>query len=554
MLKRLHIKNYLLIEEIDLDFNPGFSVITGETGAGKSIILGALSLLLGKRADTDVLQNKETKCIVEGHFLIPSNKTNIINLFKNEDLDFDTDTIIRREIIPSGKSRAFINDTPVNLNTLKSISEKIINLHSQQENLALSVADYRMQIIDTAAETEDLLSSYKSNFSELKEVRKSLELEKDKLNKAKQDIDYFTFQIEQLESANLKDDNELEELEKQSGILENAEEIKLALSNSIDIIENENISIESLLRELKSVLGKIAGKYNSADKIIERLDSILIEIRDINAGISEDMEKAEINPELLETVNNRIDQINTLLTKHNAANISELKDKLEHYLSFIKGTESIESNIKDLETKLSASENKCWEFANNLSKLRNSIFSSTEKHIILQLKQLGMPDASFTIENSKSDTLKETGIDNINFLFSANKSGKQEILERVASGGEFSRLMLTLKSLLVKASGISTIIFDEIDTGVSGEIANKMGKIMQQISSQAQVISITHLPQVAALGDYHYKVYKKTKQNITQTSISNLNSDERITEIASMISGERMTVEAIENAKTLLNN
>lgn len=552
MLSRLYIKNYLLIEEIDLDFRPGFSVITGETGAGKSIILGALSLLLGKRADTNVLENKDSKCVIEGNFLISKNNKDLLNLFAREDLDFDELTIIRREIIPSGKSRAFINDTPVNLIVLKNISEKMLNLHSQQENLALSVSDYRMNIIDTAANNIKTLDDYKSKFKELKVVQKGLQIEKEKLAKAKQDIDYYSFQVEQLESANLNSSDELEELEAQSSILENAEEIKHVLSNSINIIENDNISIESLLKELNAGLNKISNKYKSADEIIQRIDSMIIEIRDINDSISEDMDKAEINPELLETVNSRIDLINSLLSKHNAFNIDELKDKLKTYQSFIKSTDDLDLKIKSLEAEIEELNKDCFTTAKELSKKREGVFTSTENHISGQLQQLGMPDAKFKIENTKSDKLQELGVDNIKFLFSANKSGKLEILEKVASGGEFSRLMLTLKSLYVKSSGVSTIIFDEIDTGVSGEIASKMGRIMQEISNNVQVISITHLPQVASVGDSHYKVYKETEENKTKSYIKLLDKEDRITEVASMISGEKMTKEAIENAKILL--
>jgi DNA repair protein RecN (Recombination protein N) len=550
MLSKLFIKNYLLIEELNLDFNPGFSVITGETGAGKSIILGALSLLLGKRADSEVLANKSSKCIVEGIFKM-DNPT-IKQLFEDADIDFDPNTIIRREILPEGKSRAFINDTPVTLSTLKSITEKTTDLHSQHENLALSFSSYRIQIIDTAASTNELFTKYKTVFSELTETSKDLIKAKEELLKSKQDYDYYTFQSEQLNNAALNSDLELEELEEQAGMLDNAEEIKSALINSVNIIDNNEFSLDFLLRKLKSTINKISEEYKHADDIVNRIESIIIEISDINLILSSDIDRAEINPKMLEKINNRIDLIHSLLSKHNAKSISELKLKQTEYESSIQNTEEIENHIKYLESKYEQLKKSCKEIANKLSKKRSKIFPSTEKYITSQLLQLGMPDAVFKINNQTSETLGQNGVDNISFIFSANKSIEPQQLEKVASGGEFSRLMLTLKSLLVKASGISTVIFDEIDTGVSGEIASKMGKIMRLLTANTQVISITHLPQVAALGDYHYKVSKTTNRNKTITTIKLLIEEERINEIASMISGEKMTIQAIENAKILL--
>ncbi|MDD4148591.1 MAG: DNA repair protein RecN [Bacteroidales bacterium] len=552
MLKQLFIKNYLLIDEIKLDFDAGFSVITGETGAGKSIILGAISLLLGKRADTDVLFDKSEKCIVEGSFNL-SNPA-LKDIFDEADLDYDKNTIIRREILPEGKSRAFVNDTPVNLSILKTISEKITNLHSQHENLALSVAEYRMQIIDTTAGTIKTLLDYQKSFDEFKNSVKDLALAKQEFAKAKQEIDYYQFQTNQLETANLDDENELNELEAQSLMLENAEEIKSVLTNSINLIDNNEFSIDSLLGELKSSIVKISSSYNKAEGIVERIDSIIIELRDINEQIADDADKSEINPSLLDKVNSRIDLLNSLLTKHNVLDIEELKQKLVEYRQFISITEEIEQNISNLEVRVKQITAVCTEKAESLSKQRVSIFDTTENYIVNQLKQLGMPHAVFKVQNTISETFSLNGIDNINFLFSANKSVKPQTLDKVASGGEFSRLMLTLKSLLIKASGVSCIIFDEIDTGVSGEIASKMGKIMQDIATDAQVISITHLPQVAALGKNHFKVFKQVIEDKVFTSISKLNSDDRISEIASMISGEKMTVQAIENAKILLQN
>lgn len=552
MLKQLFIKNYLLIDEIKLDFDAGFSVITGETGAGKSIIIGAISLLLGKRADMDVLLNKSQKCIVEGSFDL--SRHDLKDVFNDADLDFDKNTFIRREILSGGKSRAFVNDTPVNLGILKSISEKIINLHSQHENLALSVAEYRMQIIDTTARTTEMLDEYQEKYLELKNSTKYLDEAKNELVKAKQEIDYYQFQTDQLENANLDDNNELDELEAKSKMLENAEEIKSVLAKSMNLIDENEFSIDALLSELKVDIAKIVGSYSNAEDIVERIDALIIELRDINEQIAADVEKAEINPSLLEKVNQRIDLINKLLTKHNAMDISELKLKLIEYRQFISSTVEIEQNISELEEKVKHVTAICLEKAQDLSKQRISVFKKTENYIVSQLNQLGIPHAVFKVQNTITDSFSENGIDNIDFLFSANKSVKPQTLDKVASGGEFSRLMLTLKSLLIKASGVSSVIFDEIDTGVSGEIASKMGKIMQNIANDTQVISITHLPQVAALGKNHFKVYKQVIEDKTSTHILKLSKQDRVTEIASMISGEKMTVQAIENAKILLKN
>lgn len=552
MLSSLSIKNYLLIDKLDLDFNSGFSVITGETGAGKSIIIGAISLLLGKRADTDVLADKGSKCVIEGVFKTDGLK--LESIFKLHDLDYESDTIIRREILKEGKSRAFVNDTPVNLNILKSITEKLVDLHSQHENLALASTKYRLQVIDTAAETKGSQIEFKKNFDILKEINSELKEARLELENAKKDIDYYEFQADQLFEAKLDNENELEELENQSALLENAEEIKSTLQNVTNIIDGSEYSLDSLLSEIKSQLTRIANSYKPTEEILKRIESIIIEARDLNEVLGDDIEKAEINPELLEKVNLRIDLLNNLLTKHIASDIAELKLKLNEYNSHILGTEEIENKISKLEATQKEAIKKCTSLATNLSTKRKKSFPKIEKSITSLLTQLGMSHAVFKIENQLSEELTDNGYDNIKFLFSANKSIQAQTLDKVASGGEFSRLMLALKSLLAESANIPTIIFDEIDTGVSGEIASKMGRIMTKISSAFQVVSITHLPQVAAFGKQHYKVFKTTDKVKSKTNIKLLNSDERITEIASMISGEEMTVQAIENARILLQN
>ncbi len=552
MLKSLSIKNYLLIDSIELTFNSGFSVITGETGAGKSIILGAISLLLGKRADTDVMVDKTAKCIVEATFGITD--TNISKLFSENDLDFELNTVIRREILPEGKSRAFINDTPVNLNVLKIISEKLLDLHSQHENLALGLISYRTQIIDIAAGTTEDLKSYQSVFNEFTAISAELESLKKKLIAVLKESDYYKFQAEQIETAQLGDENELDYLEEQSSLLENATEIKAALGNALKVLDADELSAESFMREAKSLISKLSSKYKQGVAIAERLDSLIIELRDISEQINIDAEKAETNPLLLEKINNRIDLINKLLLKHQVANIAELKQKLSEYNSYLSNADELEEEIKLLTIRQHNSLEKTNKLATALSNKRQKSFPSIEKEITEILKELGISHAVFVIKNDISDEPAIQGFDNINFLFSANKSIAPQQLEKIASGGEFSRLMLTLKSVIAKAAEIPTIIFDEIDTGVSGEIASKMGKIMNTLSTDFQVLSITHLPQVAAMGRTHYKVYKHSDDKRSYTNIKVLNAEERLNEIASMISGEKLSVQAIENAKILLQN
>ncbi|MDR2009414.1 MAG: DNA repair protein RecN [Bacteroidales bacterium] len=552
MLLSLSIKNYLLIDHIDLSFKEGFSVITGETGSGKSIILGAISLLLGKRADSVIMPDKNSKCIIEACFDI--SKQDIKSLFNDLDIDFDNITLIRREILSNGKSRAFVNDTPVNLSDIKLISEKLIDLHSQHENIALSAPNYRLQIIDTIAGTTNLYAEYRETYNTWNNTKQELKNSLTKLEKAKRDVDYYKFQVDQITSAKLEDNNELEYLEVQSSLLENAEEIKESMYSSLNILDGNENSVENSLREIKSFFTKIIKSYKPAEDIVNRIESLIIEIRDINNLISDEAEKAESNPELLQKINSRIDLINNLLLKHNAKNIEELKNKCSEYYNHIQNTEDIENKIEILTKTEQIQYEKANKLAAELSKTREKSFGKIEKHIQELLKELGIEHGIFTIKNNHLQDISIYGLDDIDFLFSANKSIDPQILEKVASGGEFSRLMLAIKSVIADASNIPTIIFDEIDTGVSGEIASKMGKIMKKLSEKFQVISITHLPQVAAFGNTHYKVYKDSSQNRSITNIKVLSGDEKITEIASMISGESLSPQAIENAKILIKN
>ena len=550
MLKSLLIKNYLLIDYINFDFKQGFSVITGETGAGKSIIIDAFSLLLGKRADNIFFHDKENKCIIEANFNLQDNSFE--NFFNDLELDFDTNCILRRELLPNGKSRAFVNDSQVNLSTLKLIAERLVDLHSQHENLALSTADYKLNLIDSIAGTTNKFSEYQANFEKLNNLKSEIKSLQTQLEKTKRDIDYYKFQVEQIETAKLVNVEEMEELENQSNLLENAEDIKNAFSLSLHLLDADENSVETFLREIKNSLNKISRTYKPAQDIQERIESILIEIRDINQTVADEIEKAEANPELLEKVNSRINLINDLFSKHNVANIKELIEKCAEYQNYVSNTENLESKIEELNKEIEKQYSTTAKLAEELSKSRSKSFKEIEQYICNILTELGIKSPVFLVYNEKHNELTNTGLDNITFLFSANKSVEPQVLEKVASGGEFSRLMLALKSLVANISGVSTIVFDEIDTGVSGEIASKMGKIMKRLSEKCQVISITHLPQVAALGQTHYKVFKNTTNNISTTNIEELDFEKRISEIASMISGEVLTTQAIENAKILL--
>lgn len=551
MLKKIRIKNYILIEDISIDFNNCFSVLTGETGAGKSILIDALSLILGKRADAAVLLDKSQKCIVEATFDI--SKINIKYFFEENDLDFDDNTIIRREINSAGKSRAFINDTPVNLNEIKTLTSKLIDLHSQHENLSITDHKYRLGLIDSIAGTISLNAEYQRDYHTFTEEKSKLKTLTEKFNKARADIDYYKFQVEQIENLQLNDPEELTQLEEESAMLENAEEIKTELSRSYYLLGEEENSVEGMLKSIRASLNKISDSYKNAESLISRLESVIIELNDLGAEMSADEEKIEINPPLLEKHNQRIDAINSLLKKHNCANIAELLQVFQDYSDRITDTDELEEMIVKQETVLNKIEENLRKTAGELSDRRQQSFEKIEKAVISTLKGLGMPNANFSIKNQLSSELSTNGYDNIEFLFTANKNTELQILERVASGGELSRLMLTIKSMLAKGLELPTIIFDEIDTGVSGEIADKMASIMQLMAKERQVISITHLPQVAARGENHFKIIKNETGPKTITLVKKLMPEDRINEIASMISGAKTTPQAIENARILLS-
>jgi len=549
MLKTLYIDNYALIENLKIEFNKGLSIITGETGAGKSILLGALSLLTGKRADTSVLFDKEKKCIVEAIFDIK--QYNLDEIFANNQLDYDDILIIRREIQSNGKSRAFINDTPVNLDLLQQISSKIIDIHSQHENLILNDPDFQLKVVDIYAHLEKDLEIYKKNYKNYLEIQKEYKLTLENYNKLKTEIDYYQFLYNELEELNLKE-NEIEELEIELEQLTHAEEIKSYIQSILDYFLSEEFNLLSTFKNIYYLSEKLKKYIPETENFSERIDSIIIELKDIQSEYERLNEKIYLDPDRIEFVNQRLNKIYSLLKKHNVKTDKELidiKNELKTKLDLI---ENSDERLNSLEKHLKENEAELYKKAFELSEKRIKAIPEIEEKITLMLSEVGMPQGKVKIELNRLDNFTERGIDTVNFRFSANKNVPLQDISKVASGGELSRLMLCIKSLLSEKLDLPTIIFDEIDTGISGEIANKVGEIIKNISKNRQVINITHLPQIACKGNYHYLVYKDDSSNRTKTFIKLLSNEEREIEIARMLSGEEITEAALINARELL--
>lgn len=550
MLQSIYIQNYALINELEIDFNKGLNIITGETGAGKSILLGALSLILGQRADTTVLKDKSKKCFVEAQFDI--SKYELKALFEQNDVDYEDITTIRREIANNGKSRAFINDTPVNLTVLKELSTSLIDIHSQHQNLLLGDDYFQLGLVDSFANHKDLLTTYRLKFDEYNQVKSDYNSLVSNADKAKTDLDYLQFQFDQLNDLKLID-GEQEEFEAELEQLTHAEEIKINLSKSISLFTGEDISVISNLKEIRSYIDAISKYIKEGEEVSQRVRSTYLELQDINSELERINERVEHNPERMDFVNERLNSIYSLQQKHKVSTIKELidlKDELEQKISVIT---SYDFETDKLKKRLDECRSKLQGFADQISSNRKLVIPDIEQNVVEILNLLGIPNAAFKIEQEKLDEFLSTGTEMIKFLFSANKNIALEDLSKVASGGEMSRLMLSIKSLFVQTSTLPTIIFDEIDTGTSGEIADKMGTIIKKISENIQVINITHLPQIASKGDYHYLVYKQDNEETTNTYIKQLDQEERINEIAKMLSGENLTDAAIENAKVLLH-
>ncbi len=549
MLKHLSIENYALIEKLYIDFSEGLSVITGETGAGKSILIGALSLILGKRADTQVLLNKSKKCIVEGSFNIKN--YGLDNFFKKYELDYENITILRREINKNGKSRAFINDTPVNLNLLKEFGDKLVDIHSQHNIITLNDSNFQLAVIDNYINHNELINNYKSEYFKYINQKNKLKELIEKENKLKTDQDYFKFQFDELENAQLIE-GEQESIENELEILNHSEEIKSNLFKASQLLNNDENNLINTLTEVNSLIHQLAGYLENLKEIDERLSVSLIDLKDVAAEIEKIESQINFDSAQIEKLNNRLDLIYHLQQKHRITNISELINLKESLYRKLQGITSLDENIRKLRSDLNEQEKTLKKLANKISQNRKKAIPEIEKNIITILSRLAMPDAQIKIIQSNLPDFNRDGIDKIKFLFNANKGGGLNELSKIASGGELSRLMLSVKSLISQRNLLPTIIFDEIDLGVSGDIAGKVGDILLKMSKLMQVVAITHLPQIAGKGNEHLLVYKQTDEDSTKSKIKKIKDQERIKEIAKMLSGDEITKAAIENAKELL--
>ncbi len=549
MLISLSISNYALIDSLEISFNKGFNVITGETGAGKSILLGALSLILGQRADAVVLREKEKKCVVEGFFDIKN--YDFADFFKALDIDYDEKVILRREISQSGKSRAFINDTPVNLSDLKDLATKLTDIHSQHKNPELNDLTFQLLMIDSLAGLSGDLNQYRQIFREYKKYLLDYNELFEKSENSKKESDYLQFRFDELSAAKLTE-NEQAQIEEELENLTHAEEIKRNLSEAGELFDEEHYGILSRLRVVVSALTKIRTFHKKAGEYTQRAETILIDLKDLAAEINYSGENIEFDKQRIDFLKERLDLIYSLQKKHSVETISELLQIQSNISLKLNEIASFDENLNELKIKIDASKKILEKQASEISKKRIGTFEKTESKIAQLLTEMGMPSAKFKIHHLKTEDFTETGTDKVSFLFSANKSGELSEIAKVASGGEISRLMLSIKALIADSVALPTVIFDEIDTGVSGEIAGKMGEIMLQMSKNMQVIDITHLPQIAAKADFQYFVYKTENDTQTNTQIKLLSREERITEIAKMLSGEMVTEAAVQNATELL--
>lgn len=549
MLKHLSISNYALIDKLDVDFSESLTILTGETGAGKSIVVDALSMVLGQRADASVLQIKTKKSIVEAVFDVSPYK--LEKFFNNNELDYEKLTNIRREINPEGKSRAFVNDTPVNLNLLRELTSCLIDIHSQHENLLMKEHSFRIDLLDALAENEKQVATFREELIRLRTLKKQLSELQEKQGQAKRDEDYFSFQWNELNAAKLEAGEE-EILENELSVLTHAEEIKQRLTNAVLALSSGDENILASLEQVKNNVVQSA-KYNAEIlPLAERLKSALIELKDISAELETAENDTVFSPEKMELLNERLNLVNHLLNKHRlktSAELLSLQNELSEKLSAIS---SYDSQISELKNACLESEKKMNEYAAMLTQRRKKAAPVLEKKVCELLIKLGIPNAQLEIKFAQKTEPDEMGMDNIAFYFSANKGEPAKELDKTASGGELSRLMLCFKYILAEHKNLPAIVFDEIDTGISGEIAGKMGSIMQTMSVNMQVIVITHLPQIAGKGEYHLQVFKEEKAGKTFTQIRKLNKDERILEIAKMLSVGTPTQAALKNAKELL--
>lgn len=551
MIKKLSVSNYTLIDELHIDFSAGFSVITGETGAGKSIILGALSLILGQRADLKSLRRSDEKAVIEGVFDIAS--YHLRDFFDENELDYDEgECILRREILPSGKSRAFINDTPVSLAQLKSLGEQLIDIHSQHQNMLLADSRFQLRVVDTMAGDAALLADYREHYRRWRERLQAYTRLQEENRSGREEEDYLRYQLAQLDEAHLQE-GEQEELEVELQTLQHAEEIKNELAVLQEFLHAEETGVVSLLNATLSRMRALSRLYPEVDEWAGRLESDYIDLKDIASTVDRSQENLNMDPERLAWVENRLDTYYSLQQKHRLASAAELLALRDSFAERLARIENYDEELAALKHEVDEAESQVRNLAEQLTRVRRQSAANISSTLTERVKPLGMPHLQFEIEVSTRPQFDETGGDAIRFLFSANKNQPLQPVSEVASGGEISRLMLSLKALVAHAMALPTIVFDEVDTGVSGEIADKMARIMREMSRCMQVISITHLPQVAAWGQTHYRVYKSDTATATATHLVRLTDSERVEEIARMLSGSSLTAAALDNARELLN-
>jgi len=545
----LSIRNYVLIQELEIDFRGGLSIITGETGAGKSILLGALGLLTGQRADSSALLDTSKKCIVEGVFDVHADVWK--EYFETHELEYEPETLIRREIAADGKSRAFVNDSPVNLSALKELGAQLIDIHSQHQNIYLQSPAFQLEILDTYAQQTDDVAMYARAYAHYRKLQAELEKLQAAARQQRSDLDYHCFRYTELDAAKLRD-GEQESLEEELVALTYSGDIQTGLAQVNALLDADELSVAQMLKSALSILSKLQSVYHPAESFRQRIESSLIDLRDIAAEAERIAEATELNPERLEEVNARLDLLYSLQQKHRVSTVKELmaiRDELEVKIREIN---DYDVRIEQAQTAIAQNLEQLETMTATISGKRHQVIPAIEERILALLVQLGIPNAIFKVELLPAGQFTPTGTDIVRFLFSANLQQNLQELGKVASGGEISRLMLSIKAAISEKITLPTLIFDEIDSGVSGEIAGKLGNILEQMAQNAQLINITHLPQVAARGKHHYKVYKEDHDAISQTKVCKLTDEERVTEIAKMLSGEKLTGAAMENARHLL--
>ena len=550
MLSTLTISNYALIDSLEVDFNKGFTVITGETGAGKSILLGGLSLVLGKRADLSSLRVKDQKCIIEGTFKIDT--YGLQSFFEENDLDYEDSTVIRREILPSGKSRAFVNDTPVTLGVLSTLGENLIDIHSQHQTMQLTENDFQLKLVDALANNQKRLTDYRKDLKIYRKAQKELQNLIEVQSTAIKEQDYNTFMLEELEKAPLKE-GIIELLEEEYEQLNNVELIMEQLSKGDQLFNDEQIGVLPLVTEMRQSLSKLVDFGANYKDLYERVQSVLIELDDVNSELQRLQDGVEANPDHLEQVNGKLQLLYDLLKKHNASDVLELIEIKNALADKVFETANLDEKITLKTKEIQEMESVLGKQALVIREKRKSVIPQLKKKLESDLNLLGMPSASFQIGLTDTSTFLATGMDELSFLFTANRGGNYGELKKVASGGELSRIMLVIKALLAKYEKLPTIMFDEIDTGVSGEISNRMADIMKDMSADLQVFSITHLPQVASKGNHHFKVFKTEGAERTMTNLKELTTEERVVELAHMLGGKDLSDSALAHAKQLLN-